>query len=239
MSLNNRQLSFIITFFTMAIIMLTLFNIQLAGQKDEEYLYELSYDEKTLEELLKEEIKPDLAELETHQAYNEAQKSRYDQELQEFKSLDELVEEQSSQNQDDNASDDMDPNAVESGFSKKFAEKLKEQRQKLTENQKINAPNENVNIKRRTTISYSLLDRSHLDLPNPVYTCESFGKVVINVTVNASGNVMEATYNKASSTTENGCLIDNAITYALQARFTKSPGKTSQLGTITYLFQGE
>ena len=90
---------------------------------------------------------------------------------------------------------------------------------------------------KRTLISYYLSGREAVaELPNPVYTCEESGKVVVNITVDDQGRVIEASYNKASSSTANGCLIDNAIYYARKARFNKD-SKNKQLGTITYLFQ--
>ena len=92
---------------------------------------------------------------------------------------------------------------------------------------------------RRTTISYSLKDRKALMLPNPVYTCEGSGKIVISIEVNALGQLTKATYNKGLSTTTNGCLIDSALEYANQARFTTLAGEDGQLGTITYNFPGQ
>ena len=92
--------------------------------------------------------------------------------------------------------------------------------------------------KRNTTVSYSLVDRNHYELPIPVYTCIEGGKIVINILVDASGYVTEAEVNKKSSNTLNGCLVENAITYALLARFNSSK-ELNQKGTITYLFQGK
>jgi hypothetical protein len=56
--------------------------------------------------------------------------------------------------------------------------------------------------------------------------------------VDALGYVTEADFNSKSSGTSNGCLVDNAIAYALKARFNSSD-KEFQKGTITYLFQGK
>ena len=86
-------------------------------------------------------------------------------------------------------------------------------------------------------ISYFLQGREAItELPNPVYTCEESGKVVINITVDAQGYVIQANYNKSSSSTSNGCLVDNAIYYAQKARF-DTADKPKQTGTITYQFQ--
>jgi len=92
---------------------------------------------------------------------------------------------------------------------------------------------------RRTSVSYSLVDRNNYRLPPPIYTCIEGGKVVINIKVDALGNVIDATLNEKSSGTSNGCLVDNAITYALKAKFSGNASKPSQKGTITYLFQGK
>ena len=85
------------------------------------------------------------------------------------------------------------------------------------------------------TSSYSLVDRELQYLPTPVYLCENGGKIVVNIKVNAQGAVTEAVYNGAS-TTDNGCMVDHAIEYALQAQFDENNSKPSQLGSITFYF---
>ena len=92
---------------------------------------------------------------------------------------------------------------------------------------------------RNTTISYQLVNRKDIDLPNPVYTCYGSGKVVINVEVNNLGKVVKNSYNKTASTTSNECLIDAALEYSEQARFTTDASKVRQLGTITFNFPGQ
>lgn len=93
--------------------------------------------------------------------------------------------------------------------------------------------------KRNSTVSYRLVDRSALDLPNPVYICDGSGKVVINILVSETGRVLKVNYNEASSTTTNECLIDSALEYAQEAIFSTSSSKPKQLGTITYNFPGQ
>lgn len=228
-----------ISFFILAILVLTLFNIRFRGQQEDEILYEMVYEEEVPEEL-QEELKPDLAKLESHEAYNEAAeevKSQYEEELEDLKSLEELQQEIQESEEGEESNEELSDLALESATNK-YREKLKEQRKKMAElNKKSEA--KDINIKRRTTITYSLVKRSKIDIPNPIYTCDSYGKVVINIKVDAYGNVTEATYNKGSSTTFNGCLIDNAIQYALMAKFNRNLQNPEQLGTITYLFQGE
>jgi hypothetical protein len=72
-----------------------------------------------------------------------------------------------------------------------------------------------------------------------VYTCEGFGKVVLNIEVNDLGKVVRASVNKSASTTTNLCLIDSATEYAEQTRFTTKAGLPKQEGTITYIFPGQ
>ncbi len=88
-----------------------------------------------------------------------------------------------------------------------------------------------------STITYSLVGRTDEHLPIPIYLCEANGKIIINITVNAFGKVVEAYVNNAS-TSSNECLRDHAIEYAKKARFDGSD-KTSQVGSITFNFKGK
>ena len=74
-------------------------------------------------------------------------------------------------------------------------------------------------------------------LPLPIHPGENrSGKVVIRVTVNASGDVSSASYDPVGSTTDDPVLIAAARQAALKARFTESRA-TVQGGTITYVFK--
>ena len=95
----------------------------------------------------------------------------------------------------------------------------------------------NTSSYRRSTVTYHLNDRDAVKIPNPVYTCDATGKVVINIEVTNLGSVSNAYFNKNASTTTNGCLVDQALEYAKQAIFSDSP-RPSQLGSITFEFQG-
>lgn len=144
-----------------------------------------------------------------------------------FKSLDEIMEERSMAQ----AGDNLMTSAIESNLVLPSQEKISDV--KPNEKSNKNAVNKN------SLVRYSLVGREPLgDLPNPIYTCEASGRVVINIKVNAAGQVVESSFNEASSSTKNGCLIDNALYYAQNARFTPKSSQKEQLGTITYLFQG-
>ena len=81
--------------------------------------------------------------------------------------------------------------------------------------------------------------RQALHLPNPVYTCDASGKIVITIEVNRLGKIVRMDYNKTLSTTTNGCLIDAALVYAKKTRFNTNSSKEKQLGTISYHFPGQ
>jgi len=119
-----------------------------------------------------------------------------------------------------------------------FQDKKKEQIQKKSDGNKTSAV---TSTKKggidHSSISFSLLGRSAVDIPNPVYTCNRSGKIVVNISVNAEGRVTSTSVNKGSSSTTNECLADQALEYAAQAIFSRLPGRNSQPGTITYNFK--
>ncbi|PWI31064.1 hypothetical protein DI383_04595 [Flavobacteriaceae bacterium LYZ1037] len=93
-------------------------------------------------------------------------------------------------------------------------------------------------VNKKSSMHYSLVNRTHEYLPTPIYLCEEGGKIVINITVNASGLVTDA-YVNASSTSDNDCLEEHAMAYAKDARFSTDVSKPSQIGTITFYFEGK
>ncbi|MBU2995566.1 hypothetical protein KO500_03945 [Cellulophaga baltica] len=242
MNLNRSQLSLLITFFSMSIVVLVLYNIHLGSEKEkEEYTVELAMMEEIPEELIEEEVEQEQSKSESvksHQAYNETAKASYGN-PEPLKTLEELMEESELSSDTDEQSELLTSDASSGNYAaslKELREKRRKKKELLGEREaQKDVPTNNL-AKRRTSISYSLVERSHRKLPVPIYTCIEGGKIVINIEVDNNGTVIEADYNKKSSTTENGCLIDNAIAYAKKARF-NSTSKASQKGTITYLFQ--
>lgn len=73
-------------------------------------------------------------------------------------------------------------------------------------------------------------------LPKPEYNVNASGKVLIDVTVDASGKVTAATFHAQGSTTNNAVLVEAARQAALKARFAESDSFV-QGGTITYIFR--
>lgn len=119
-----------------------------------------------------------------------------------------------------------------------YQKEIEEAKKTLQSSEAIQVKN-NEGINKQTTISYSLVDRKAMDLKNPVYTCAASGKIVISITVNDLGKVIEQTYNEVLSNSSNGCLIEAALTYASRSKFNTKAEKKLQLGTITYVFPGQ
>ncbi|MEJ1221169.1 hypothetical protein [Sediminicola sp. 1XM1-17] len=240
MKLNRSQLSFLITLFSMSLMVLALYNIHLGAKEKGEYIIELSLlEDEELEKMLEEEKKAEQekdqpSQSKSNLAVNEASKPSFGK-PEPLKTLEELQEEQETSS---NSSEEIDFLNSTTGYGaslKKLSKQREEAKQKLGELEAKKTKSTSYS-KRNTTVSYSLVDRSHYDLPIPVYTCIEGGKIVINILVDSNGYVIQAEVNKKSSNTLNGCLVDNAITYALLARFNPRAGD-NQKGTITYLFQ--
>lgn len=242
MNLNRQQLSLLITIFSMAIVVLVLYSIQLGGKETEdEYIVEMLLDPEVLEEILEEEEEEVQEEntkadpIKSHMAFNETAKASYGN-PEPLQTLEELMEERSEMSEGETTDDISDSDYAER--VKALAQKRKEKKQLLGEKEAQKKEFTNNLAARRTSVSYSLVDRNNYKLPPPIYTCIEGGKVVINIKVDSLGYVTEADFNAKSSGTDNGCLVDNAIAYALKARFNSSD-KEFQRGTITYLFQGK
>lgn len=241
MNPTRQQLSLLITMFSMAIVVLVLYSVQLGGksEEDEDYIVEMILDNEMLEELLKEETPEDQAQseaIESHIAFNETAKPSYGN-PEPLKTLEEILEEKAA-SEEGEPSDDLIADSEYAARVKELTKKREEQKQLLGEKDAQKKEFTNYLAEKRTTISYSLLDRNSYTLPPPIYTCIEGGKVVVNIEVNANGYVTDASFNERSSGTSNGCLVDNAIAYALKAKFSKS-SKQDQKGTITYLFQSK
>lgn len=240
MNLNRQQLSMLITLFSLGIMVLVLYSIQLGGEeKKEDYIVEMLLDPEILEEILEEEEQKEQANadpIKSHMAFNETAKPSYG-DPEPLKTLEELLEERSEMSEDE-SSDDMIPDSEYAEKVRVLAKKREEKKQLLGEKEAEKKEFTNNLADRRTSVSFSLVGRNNYKLPPPIYTCIEGGKVVINIKVDALGYVTEADFNQKSSGTSNGCLVDNAIAYALKARFDSSE-KEYQKGSITYLFQGK
>ena|SRR5690554_3969056 len=243
MNLSREQLSLLITFLSMSLIVLSLYNIHLGQKEKEEYIIELSLqEEEDLEQMSEEEMEAleEMANsdpIKSHLAFNEANTPSFGN-PEPLKTIEELMAEQELSSDSNDPSDFLISDSEYNARIKELAEKRREKLELLGEKEARKEIMTNNLAKRKTSVSYSLVDRQHYRLPIPIYTCIEGGKVVINIKVDPQGKVLEADVNKKSSNNLNGCLVDNAIQYALKSRF--NPGTPSvQVGTITYLFQSK
>ena len=237
MNIQYSYRAFIITCLLFAIFFLALYSWKLGeGQEPFNPKYDIEYVEsetiiplEELEQLAFSEAEQ--TQIETNRAFNEAEQflnegnEDTDENISEkLAELDAAITEGLTNNSDAGIK------AAKEKMRETFETSLKEETAKKSSSNGNN---------RKTTISYRLIDRKALDLPNPVYTCEGGGKIVISIEVSELGTVTKASYNKGLSSTTNGCLIDSALEYAYQARFTTLAGKNDQLGTISYNFPGQ
>lgn len=243
MNLTRQQLALFITICSMAIVVLVLYSIQLGEkmEEDEDYVVEMILEEELLEELLEEEknLNEPAAQnsIKSHVAFNETAKPSYGN-PEPLKTLEEILEEKAASPDGGETSEDEISDSEYTAKVKELAKKREEKKQLLGEQEAKKKEFTNYLADKRTTISFSLIDRNNHKLPPPIYTCIEGGKVVINIEVDAKGYVTDADFNEKSSGTSNGCLVENALAYALKAKFNAS-SKPVQKGSITYLFQSK
>lgn len=93
-------------------------------------------------------------------------------------------------------------------------------------------------VKGRVTVSFSFSNpvRNSQKLYIPAYRCQGGGEVTVNATLSRNGDVIGATVDKASSSSDR-CLCEMAVEAALASRFNiESSAPERHKGTITYMF---
>ena len=240
MNFNYSYKAFLITSLLTGSLVLFLFSVNLSKEQ-EEIMGETYKVEMAPEELLPEDLEiatltPEVVKVASNRAYNEAEKfiSSIENENQEITETTEGKLQEMNEALEDSKNSD---NGTDTHIL------TKPEKEKKTKFSNSNTSTEGEAIvkggNRNTTISYQLVNRNDIDLPNPVYTCYGHGKVVINIEVNNLGKVVKNSYNKTASSTTNECLINAAKEYAMQARFTTDASRGKQLGTITFNFPGQ
>lgn len=238
MNFNYSYRAFLITSLLTGILVLLLFSVKLSGEtvvtNQESYDVVMAPEELLPEDLAIAELTPEIVKVETNRAYNEAEKF-----ISSIENDQEITETTEGKLQEMN--DAMEDSKNDNGKGTSITTKANKEKKKKFSNSETGKEGEAVvkSGNRNTTISYQLIDRKDIDLPNPVYTCYGFGKVVINIEVNNLGKVVKNSYNKTASTTANECLIDAALEYAGKARFNTDSSKDKQVGSITFNFPGQ
>ena len=227
MVLSNANKALLITILLASTVVLTAFNVHVLKKK--ELIAETYFDLLPEEDIIKEiesleEILESFNKLTTNKAFNE-NKTNQDFEDEEFN---EMMEKLNSRHEDKSLLEEKEVDAIEPANTEAFDEindLIKKQQNKDSSD-------------KNSSISYSLVDRTKINIPPPIYLCEESGKIVISIVVNAQGKVIETNYNNAS-TSINGCLVDHALEYAKASTFSTNNSKPRQLGTITFIFKGK
>lgn len=227
MEFIEKHKALIITSMLMGIFVLSLYNISMIKKQkaQSEILMEIpeeflaQQEEELEEEEVLEEDRQLIASKRTHSAFNEDFEN-HDEIEQRIKSLTES-EEQASQEVEETQMNEGDVVIDEK------TDNIDEQKEEATSTEETN--------NRNSSLTYSLKNRKSVELPNPVYTCEGSGRVVVKIEVNKNGYVTNTKVDKKRSTTRNECLFDNAMEYARKALFSRTTIE-KQEGTITYYF---
>lgn len=235
-NLSGQEKAFLLTSIVLIFIMLVAIVTRIQNSEKEILLaFEVPKEEFIdMEKLLEEELENQQINA-TTTAFNQSDNNLIHSE-ETFKTLEELMQEQAEQNTE-NQTNTKESSSEETSEvpQENTTEKLPTPEPIIEKKQPM--PSESNLVNKNSFIKYELLGRKTIkDLPNPIYTCDASGMVVINIVVNDLGQVIEADFNASASKTKNNCLINNALQYAKNALFSKSTQK-KQIGTITYYFQ--
>ncbi|MFD2563238.1 hypothetical protein [Aquimarina rubra] len=231
MEFIEKHKALIITSMLMGIFVMTLYNINMVNKKKEQSEILMEIPEELMEELAKEEeIEPPVEEQEreliaskrTHDAFNEDFEDSEDFE-QRIKSLTETAEATEETSNNEQLAEGQE--AINEDITPEEVPEAKKEEKPITE--EVN--------NRNSSVTFTLKGREKKDIPNPIYTCNGSGKVVVKIEVNQNGYVTDAKIDKKRSSTRNECLFDNALDYAQDALFSSSDLK-EQKGYITYYF---
>jgi len=234
MVFSNKHKALCITFLITGTVVLGMFNLHIRQSEDRisETFYEVLPEKELSEKEILEFIEQEQIKAETNKTFNQNQESKsFAQAYRKIAPPKDYVR--------------PDLSTIENGL---YANKMipketsrieKEERNSFSKvNDILNKQLEDDFNNAKSTVRYSLVNRKHRFLPTPIYLCESSGKIVINITVNASGKVIDSNYNNASSSS-NQCLVEHALEYAKKSRFNSDSSKMSQIGTITFYFIGK
>lgn len=237
MDFFDRHKALIITSLLFAVLMLALYNFNLSSNNKAtaEMLvdleqYKLEQQEEPEPEKQEETPPENRRNVQTHQAYNQDRETREA----DFKNKLNDIFEKNSAEQEEAENENTESSAGNYSLSRKNSEEKK----KLSDgDNSAKQTSQKSAAYDYSSISFSLKGRNAVKIPNPVYTCDTAGKIVINITVDSNGYVIDTSVNRGSSTSGNECLTDRALEYAAGARFSKLAGRNSQPGTITYYFK--
>ncbi len=236
MDFFDKHKALILTSLFCGILVLALYNFRLSQNRKQfsEMMINLEEEAEAPEEDLEEreeEEQPQQepqSQPETHRAFNENTEEREENFQQE---IDEIFEKNSASQDENQTSENT---SSEGAYTINSEKRQQEASDGDDSSEKTSTQSGGL---RDSSISFSLKGRNAVHIPNPIYTCDRAGKIVVNIKVNQSGRVTETQINKASSNSTNECLEEKALEYAAGARFSELAGRNDQPGTITYRFK--
>lgn len=237
MNFIYKHKALLLTILVFSLLLLVLYNWHLSNnsRKKSEFLVDLDAFTKAIQQKKeksqesKEEENSVSEKVQTHRAFNqnsEARKANFDKKLNEIFEKNSASQTETSQNNEISTSGNYTIGKAS----------LKNQKQSDGTNNSNTLSTKSGSLK-NSSISFNLLGRTAVSIPNPIYTCNTGGKIVINIRVNQAGRVIGTSFNEASSSTDNKCLVENALLYASEAIFSELLKKDNQPGTITYQFK--
>ncbi|MFB9051713.1 energy transducer TonB [Formosa undariae] len=260
MKLIDTHKAALITALIAGIVLLTMFNAHLTQHDTliSETYYTMPSEEETAKALEQKRLEEQSqqSKTETNKAFNDTKtnkhfakaytpiappkaydKSRFTQTEDITKSQD-LLEDTNTTSEDNNLDADEISSFNSVNSILKATSRKKSKSNASNGNNSSNKIAMNTSVNKNSSMHYSLVNRTHVYLPTPIYLCEASGKIVINITVNPAGKVVD-TYVNTASNSKNECLIDSALEYAKKARFSSDASKPSQIGSITFYFEGK
>ncbi len=236
MDFFDKHKALIITTLLFALLMLALYNFRLSSNNEEvsEMLVQLDQikmlEEEREKETLEKEPQTPRRNVQTHQAYNQDKETREA----DFKNKLEEIFQKNSAREEAEENEQTESSEGNYAVNKKNSDENKKRSDGDNSAEEASQKSAAYDY---SSISFSLKGRRAVKIPNPVYTCDMAGKIVINITVDANGYVIDSSVNRASSTSTNECLTDRALEYSAGARFSKLSSRDAQPGTITYHFR--
>lgn len=234
LNLTNSHKALLLSIAFVGVLIIALFSFKMNQEhKQKELLMELDIEEQLAQIKEQEELPPKpqttkITKSVTNEAFNESEQVTDEDFESRMQDIIERNAEQREALESSNSSGSADLDSGQGNAKETSKPISKANAKQTTSKYKSN---------RRSNISYYLPTRDKVKIPNPIYTCDQEGTVVINITVNEYGLVTKTDYNRSQSTTSNGCLVDEALYYAERARFSEDASKDNQKGTITYQFQ--
>lgn len=105
----------------------------------------------------------------------------------------------------------------------------------ITEEKKLDEKKKENSYKGPTRIEYDLGGRGHRYIYRPIYKCQGSGKVIVAITVNPEGEVIDAKISSANTTEI--CILETALASAKRSLFEiDMNADPKQRGTISYEF---